>query len=108
MRHRVRASSLLGPLGLVAAAIGWEVVARVVDREIFVVLFSRVVADLWHWIASGDAAPDLAASGTEFIAGFALAIVAALGIGVPMGLSGTVRRLVGPLVYGLYSTPLLA
>lgn len=98
----------LGLVGLVATAVAWELLARAIDKEIFLVPFSRVMSDLWTWLLSGTMTDHLVTSGTEFILGFGLSIVLGLLLGGAMGLSPTVRRLLAPVVSGLYSTPLLA
>lgn len=98
----------LGLVGLVGFAIAWELLARAIDKEIFLVPFSRVVVDLWLWLSSGAMTDHLVTSGTEFVLGFALAIGLGLILGSAMGLSASVRRLLAPVVSGLYSTPLLA
>ncbi|MBI2526621.1 MAG: ABC transporter permease [Candidatus Rokubacteria bacterium] len=94
--------------GLVGLAIAWEITARAIDKEIFLVSFSRVLADLAAWLTSGDMTEHLVASGTEFVLGFGLSIVLGLLVGGAMGLSRTAQRILGPLVSGLYSTPLIA
>jgi NitT/TauT family transport system permease protein len=93
---------------LAGVAITWEIAARLIDKEIFLVSFTRVMQDLWSWFSSGEMTPHLMASGTEFVVGFGVSIVLGLIVGAAMGLSPTVQRILGPLVSGLYSTPLIA
>lgn len=95
-------------VGLVGVAIAWEIAARLINKEIFLVSFSRVMVDVWSWLSSGEMSEHLAASGTEFVVGFGLSIALGLLLGGAMGLSATAQRVLGPLVSGLYSTPLIA
>lgn len=103
-----RGASALGLAGLVGAAMAWEIAARLINKEIFLVSFSRVMLDLWGWLSSGEMGEHLAASGAEFVVGFGLSIALGLLLGGAMGLSARAQRLLGPLVSGLYSTPLIA
>jgi NitT/TauT family transport system permease protein/taurine transport system permease protein len=56
-----------------------------------------VVGEAWRWLQNGKLWPHLAASLLEEAAGFALATLGALVVGIGAGLSRPVREFVGPL-----------
>jgi NitT/TauT family transport system permease protein len=105
---RLRRFRVEGLLGIAAFLVGWELLARHLNQEILLVPPSRVAQDLWDWCESGDILPDLRASGLELAIGYGLGLVAGVALGIAMGLIASVRRILQPLVVGMYSTPVLA
>jgi NitT/TauT family transport system permease protein len=97
-----------GVLGIVLFLAGWELFARHLDQGILLVPPSAVAEDLWTWISSGEIGPHLRTSGLELAIGFGLGLVAGVVLGIAMGLVVPLRRLLQPLVVGMYSTPVLA
>jgi NitT/TauT family transport system permease protein len=97
---------LYGALGFVLLSLIWEATA---DAGLFRKSLLSTPSLIWNAavqdFGSGTIWPHIATSGTEFGLGF----VAALVIGIPLGLAiGTFRRvdhLVSVLLYGIYSTP---
>jgi NitT/TauT family transport system permease protein len=107
-RLRSRLLRVEGVIGVALFLLAWELFARSLDNTLILVPPSAVAQDLWEWIRTGEIFPHLKTSGTELLLGFVLGLVAGLILGVAMGLIGPVRRLLQPLVVGLYSTPVLA
>lgn len=101
-------SRVQGLLGIAIFLGGWELFARHLDQQILLVPPSDVATDLWHWTRSGDILPDLKTSGLELGIGYALGLVGGVALGIAMGLVEPVRRILQPLVVGMYSTPVLA
>jgi len=104
----VRANERLfyGILGFVVIGILWELAGDLgLYRKSLLSTPSLVWSAAVQDFGSGTIWPDLSASGVEFGLGF----VAALGIGIPLGLAiGMFRRveyLVSFLLFGIYSTP---
>ncbi|TME64215.1 MAG: ABC transporter permease [Chloroflexi bacterium] len=95
-----------GILGFVVIGILWELAGDLgLYRKSLLSTPSLVWSAAVQDFGSGTIWPDLSASGVEFGLGF----VAALGIGIPLGLAiGMFRRveyLVSFLLFGIYSTP---
>lgn len=105
---RLRRFRVEGILGIVAFLVGWELFARHLNQAILLVPPSEVATDLWHWCTSGGIAPDLETSGLELAIGYGIGLVAGVVLGIVMGLVTPVRRVLQPLVVGMYSTPVLA
>lgn len=97
-----------GLLGIAVFLGGWEWFARHLHQSILLVPPSSVAVDLWHWCTSGAIAPDIEASGLELAIGYGLGLVGGVALGIAMGLVPPVRRVLQPLVVGMYSTPVLA
>jgi len=106
--RRLLSLRIEGLFGVLVFLVAWELFARSLDNTLFLVPPTSVAKDLWEWITTGEIFPHLQTSGTELAMGFLLGLVSGLVFGVVMGLIAPVRRLLQPLVVGLYSTPVLA
>jgi ABC-type nitrate/sulfonate/bicarbonate transport system permease component len=69
---------------------------------------SRIAAAGYDLFAGGTIFGDLRASGLEFLAGYGLAIVIGVPLGVLMGWYGRVNAVLDPFVSALYATPRIA
>lgn len=107
-RARATRGPALGCLGLLGAAVLWEILALLVASNLFLPRFSAVVGDLWRWTSSGEIVPHLVASGIEFVVGFTIGALLGVLLGGLMGLSPVAQQIFGTLVAGLYASPRLA
>jgi ABC-type nitrate/sulfonate/bicarbonate transport system permease component len=99
------ASGLLIAAGLAA----WELAARAGwISALFFPAPSSIAGTLAAWIVSGELAVNLAATLSRFGAGLAAGGAAGFACGLALGLSSRLRRILDPLVSGLYSLPKLA
>jgi NitT/TauT family transport system permease protein len=85
----------------IAPAAGWVKVTYVSQP-------SRVLAAGFEIVRSEGFPRDLWVSFTEFAAGFALAVVIGVPLGLLLGTSGKVRSFVDPPLMAIYATPYLA
>ncbi|MBM3323544.1 ABC transporter permease [candidate division WOR-3 bacterium] len=92
-------------LGLVLPLLflaGWELAAVRLDNPWLLprveVVFNRLLHPFADVVETGSLAHNLAVSGLRVLMGFTLAVLVAVPLGLLMGRSPTVRRLVGPLV----------
>jgi ABC-type nitrate/sulfonate/bicarbonate transport system permease component len=94
-------------LSIVAGLALWEIAGRSTSRA-FMVPFSETLVRLWQLVISGSFLAQLGESAQLFIAGFTLALI----VGVPLGmLLARVRALrigVEPYLMVVYATPLVA
>ena len=94
-------------LSILAGLALWEIAGRSTSRA-FMVPFSETLVRLWQLVISGNFLAQLAESAELFAAGFTLALI----VGVPLGmLLARVRALrigVEPYLMVIYATPLVA
>ena len=87
----------------------WEIVGRfVVSQSIFLTPPSKIVIELVHLIDTGELTVHLIASGSEFLIGLAIAIVAGIALGFGMASSRYLSHILGPWISALYATPVIA
>lgn len=99
--NAIRALSVIGFLCV------WEVFGRRVD-PILMSYPSAVAAAFFQLLASGELIAESAKSMQAFLAGFGLAIVLGIALGVLMGAYRRVEYAVDPFINALYSTPNVA
>jgi NitT/TauT family transport system permease protein/putative hydroxymethylpyrimidine transport system permease protein len=106
-RRRSAIVSWLAPVALVAALIGgWELLARLGSVQDYLLPApSEVVSALWH--DRDLLAPDAWVTAREVLLGFALALVAGVGIALALHLSPLVRRALYPLVVASQAVPVV-
>jgi NitT/TauT family transport system permease protein len=97
-----------GTLSFVAAAMLWEVTARLLDNKLFLVPLGAIAERFVDLAQSGDLANDALVSFVEFAGGFLLAAAVGIGFGILMAASRRIRDFFDPWVSMLYSTPTLA
>jgi NitT/TauT family transport system permease protein len=98
-----------GLVSIVGGLLLWEFVGRfVVDDPIFFVPFSSVVAALRDLATTGNLAYHLSVSGIEYTAGFLLAAVIGVPVGILLGANQGLREYADPWVSAFYATPLVA
>jgi ABC-type nitrate/sulfonate/bicarbonate transport system permease component len=101
--------ALIGTVSVLAFLVLWEAVAQFgLVNPLFTSSPSRIAAAGYELFASGTIYGDLAASGLEFFAGFGLAILIGVPLGVLMGWYSRVDAALDPFVSALYATPRIA
>jgi len=100
---------VLGTLGVVALLVSWQLAADwgLLNPTIgsSPTLIARAFVAQWQ---SGDLLADLRVSMGEFAAGFLLALVVGVALGIAMGMSRMLEYAVDPFIWFLYSSPLIA
>jgi sulfonate transport system permease protein len=88
---------------------GWELLARagLMDVSLFSSP-SQIAAELWKIALNGELLAHLEATSVRVLLGFAIGVSAATLLGALTGYSGTVRRLLDPLLQSLRSIPSMA
>lgn len=113
MTNRVRARTglphfdLLPLLGLLAGAVAWEVISRLVNSPFFPP-FSQVMREFVDVIEDGEALQALLASLGSLALAMLAAIVVGAVVGTAMGTSETVRMTIEPFVNMLFTAPAIA
>lgn len=100
------ALGIVGALGVVAA---WELAARLSDAGSSALPApSQAIASAWRFLSAAELAAHVSWSLWRIVAGFALAAVAGVALGVACGWYGGLARIVQPLVDLLRPIPPLA
>jgi ABC-type nitrate/sulfonate/bicarbonate transport system permease component len=106
LRHE---SAVLGALGLTGLGLAWELAARAGAIDpVALASPGHVGAALARQWASGELPRDLRASALEFALAYVLAVGAGVALGLLMGLARGAAAGLEPLVWLLYSAPLVA
>jgi NitT/TauT family transport system permease protein len=101
--------ALIGTVSVLAFLVLWEAAAQFgLVNPLFTSSPSRIAAAGYELFASGTIYGDLAASGLEFFAGYGLAILIGVPLGVLMGWYSRVDAALDPFVSALYATPRIA
>ncbi|MFZ0058319.1 MAG: ABC transporter permease [Pseudolabrys sp.] len=85
----------------------WEIAGRSVSPA-FMVPFSTTIARLWQLTVSGNFIPQLVDSGKLFFAGFGLALIVGMPLGLLLARIRILRVGVEPYIMLLYATPMVA
>ncbi len=97
---------------LVSLVVGfglWELFARyVVKSALIIVPPSHVVVAFVDLVREGELQTHVYVSGLEFVAGFGLAAVVGVLVGLAIGVSDLVRDALEPWLSALYATPVVA
>jgi NitT/TauT family transport system permease protein len=89
--------------------IAWESAPRLhLVNPVYTSQPSRVAAAAVEVVRNGSLPRDVAVSASEFAAGFALAVVIGVPLGLLLGVSRPLRYLIDPPIMALYATPYLA
>jgi ABC-type nitrate/sulfonate/bicarbonate transport system permease component len=109
LEWRVRRAPMTRITAVALLLAAWEALARSGSvSPLFLSSPSEVVARLIQLFGTGVIWPHLRASASEAVAGFGLAIVVGIPIGLAMGRVTLVRDTLEPLVAALYSSPAVA
>jgi ABC-type nitrate/sulfonate/bicarbonate transport system permease component len=100
--------ALIGAASILLGAVLWEVVARAIGNPLFFSPLSAIAAATVRLWASGDLQIDCIVSFQEFLAGFALAAVVGIAVGLLMAVNKSLNAALAPWVDGFQSTPLVA
>ena len=85
----------------------WEIAGRSVSPA-FMVPFSKTIGRLWQLTVSGNFIPQLVDSGKLFFAGFGLALIVGMPLGLLLARIRILRVGVEPYIMLLYATPMVA
>ena len=103
------ANNILGIASILGGLALWELVGRViVNNALFLASPSQIVLALVRLTADGEMGRNIAVSGLEFIVGYLLACALGVVLGVAMGESLAIKRVMQPWVSGAYATPVIA
>ncbi|WP_182358473.1 ABC transporter permease [Tomitella gaofuii] len=106
-----RARRLRTPYGLISILCGlllWEVLVRVFEpSDLIIVAPTAIVRTLTSMFTSGSIWPDLTISMQGFAAGYVLAAIIAIPLGLAIGASRMLYKWANPWVNALYSTPII-
>jgi ABC-type nitrate/sulfonate/bicarbonate transport system permease component len=109
-RSRSGSSRLLGALPFISVVVFllvWQVLGRSVD-PILLATPTAVVAAFGDLITSGQLAPAFLTSMGDLAVGYVAAMVVGIAIGILMGRSQTIERILNPYVNFFQATPLIA
>jgi NitT/TauT family transport system permease protein len=102
-------NTILGTVAVIIFLVIWE---GVVDFGLINPLFtsspSRIAVAGYDLFANGTIWRDLQVSGLEFFAGYGLAVIVGVPLGILMGWYGRVNAVLDPFVSALYATPRIA
>ncbi len=108
-RLRDLAAEWLGVFGLLGFFLAWEIASRTeILNPFYFPPFSRIVVKGYELFASGAIWEHMVFSLTNFSVGFAIATMAGVAIGIPMGWYKGISKTFDPLLSGIYATPLIA
>lgn len=100
---------ILGTVAVVLFVVAWEAVVRLgAVNPLFTSSPSRIVSTFAQLVHEGRLWTDIRVSGSEFLLGFALAVLAGIPVGLGMGWYRDVSAVLQPFVAALYSTPRIA
>jgi NitT/TauT family transport system permease protein len=103
------ANNFIGTLSILVGLAIWEFVGRaIIHNALFLASPIQIAGAMVRLSADGTMANDVSVSGLEFIVGYAIACVAGIALGVAMGESRTVKKVMQPWVAGTYATPVIA
>jgi NitT/TauT family transport system permease protein len=99
----------LGALGIILFFLAWELASRThLLNPFYFPPFSQVIAKGIELFASGSIWEHMVFSLTNFSVGFAIATLAGILAGIPMGWYKGISKTLDPLLSGIYATPLIA
>jgi ABC-type nitrate/sulfonate/bicarbonate transport system permease component len=98
----------IGTASIVAGFLIWALIAQLINNQLFMVGPWAVLIRMGQLFGDGTLTSDLQISGTEFIAGMALAIVVGVPVGIAVGMSKSLKACLQPWISGFYSTPVVA
>ncbi|HLW61343.1 MAG TPA: ABC transporter permease [bacterium] len=100
---------IIGTVSVVLSLTAWEGVVRFgLVNPLFTSSPSRVASTFVQMLHEGSLGKDIRVSGGEFLAGYALAVVVGILLGVAMGWYRDLDAALQPFVSALYSTPRIA
>lgn len=100
---------LLGSVSVVAFVLAWEGVLSVVRWDpFFMTKPSLIAAAVREQLLGGRLDHDIVVSAQAFVAGFALAVLVGIPVGLVMGWRRRAEWVLDPLLTALYASPLIA
>ncbi len=99
----------LGILGIISFFLAWEIASRTgILNPFYFPPISQIVATGFELFARGTIWEHMAFSLTNFAVGFAVATLAGVLAGIPLGWYKWISKTLDPLLSGIYATPLIA
>ena len=109
MWEALKSNRLAGILSVVGGLLLWELVSRVlVANALFLAAPSQIVRAIYDLSVSGEMEKHIAASGSEFVIGYAIASLIGIAFGFGMASSARFRQALQPWISGFYATPTIA
>jgi ABC-type nitrate/sulfonate/bicarbonate transport system permease component len=104
-RLRARVTDIAIHIGFLAV---WEIACRTVIPPMFLPPPSAIAIAFWQTIRSGELPVHLAQTGSVLVLGLSLAIITGMIVGVIMGTSKPVARILDPYVSAMNAMPTVA
>jgi NitT/TauT family transport system permease protein len=99
----------LGTASVLGFVLGWELLFAVIPWDPFFITKPSLIARAFQeQVLGGRLWRDMAVSAQAFLAGFALAVVVGIPVGVVMGWRRRAEWALDPLLSALYASPLIA
>src|SRR6185503_328968 len=83
----------------------WEIAARILNDPLSLPTLGAVLTKWWEMLSSGELVPHIWVSTGRSLAGFTVAAVLGIAIGLLMGRSQLLERLLNPLISFTYPIP---
>jgi ABC-type nitrate/sulfonate/bicarbonate transport system permease component len=83
----------------------WEIAARILNDPLSLPTLGAVLTKWWEMLSSGELIPHILVSTGRSLAGFAVAAVLGIAIGLAMGRSQMLERSLNPLISFTYPVP---
>lgn len=108
-RWRTRLATLSGRLALLALIlVAWQLASGRVINRLFVSRPTAIANRLWTWVTDGTLAHNLPPTFEEMLLGFALGSIAGIALGLVVGRTPYLARLLSPYLTAIYSVPPIA
>ena len=106
---RLHERGVIGAIAVLAALLAWEVSAGIgLIDPLYASSPIRIIAMAAEYFTSPTAWEDIRVSGTQFVVGFALAVVVGITLGIAIGWYKYVDYALDPFVTFLYTSPRIA
>ena len=109
MLQAARRHRLAGVLSVAGGLLLWELTSRLlIANALFLAAPTQIVEAIYDLSLTGEMQRHIAASGSEFVIGYAIASVIGIAFGFGMANSPSFRQALQPWISGLYATPTIA
>ena len=102
-----RKTLIVQTISHVCVLVTWELMSRFVVPPQFLPPPSAIARAFWTTTVSGELPRQLWQTGSVLALGFAAAIVTGMAVGIAMGMSPMLRRILDPYVNAFYAMPTL-
>jgi len=108
---RARGGGKLRPtlISIILVIVVWEILGRwVINSDLIFPPLSDIVSRAFEMAETGELWRHVSTSGSAFVIGYTIAVIAGVLLGLVLGLSRTVTSYVEPWLVALYATPMIA